>query len=84
MATATSEKTKKVKRVEYRSGEDDSGVSHFNGAHNQKVAVLRATEFRATLTDEQNTALTALLKGMRDAVGWTAAGRILFKGSAER
>jgi len=75
---------KKVKRLEYRSGEQEDGTNAFNSPHNQKVAVARSEAFRATLTEEQNAALTALLKGMRDSVGWTAAGRILLKGSAER
>jgi hypothetical protein len=80
----TVEKPKKAKRLEYRSGEDENGETYFNKPHNQKVAIERAAAFRATLSDEQNAALTALLKGMRDAVGWTSAGRILFKGSADR
>lgn len=79
VAAGTVDKPKKVKRAVYESGDGT-----FNAPHNQKVAVKRAEEFRATLSEEQNAAFTAMLKDMRDHVGWTAAGRILFKGSADR
>lgn len=86
MATAGTEKKtvastngKPRKPKQYRGGSEE-----FGQAHNIAVAVERVDGFKATLNEEQGAAFTALLKGLRDNVGWTKGGRILLKGNAER